>query len=100
MFQLGSCNYRADMTVLTVGHFAGMGVGIVPKYPTGFCVVASRNASQRNKSTSSQAGRKFFSRGPIDTAACDRDVFNTANAICFARSKSKGEKECITERNN
>ncbi len=29
------------MTVLTVGHFAGLGVGIVPKYPTGFCVGAS-----------------------------------------------------------
>jgi hypothetical protein len=32
-----TCNYRAELTVLTVEHFAGLGVGIVPKYPTGFC---------------------------------------------------------------
>jgi len=36
MFRPGSCNYRADMTVLTVRHFIGLGVGIVPKHPTGF----------------------------------------------------------------
>jgi hypothetical protein len=36
IFRPGSCNYRADMTVLTVGHFAWLGVGIVPKHPTGF----------------------------------------------------------------
>jgi hypothetical protein len=36
IFRPGSCNYLADMRVLTAGHFAGLGVGIVPKYPTGF----------------------------------------------------------------
>jgi hypothetical protein len=79
---------------------AQVGVSIFQKYPAGFCVGASLNASHCNKMTNSQAGRKFFSRAPIDTAACDRGIFDTANAICFARSKSKGEKECITERNN
>jgi hypothetical protein len=37
MFRPGSCNYRADLTVLTVGRFAGLGVGIVPKHPTVLC---------------------------------------------------------------
>src|SRR5215813_12863049 len=32
---------------------------------------------------------KFFSRGPIDTAACDRDVSDTANAICFCKIKAQ-----------
>ena len=80
--------------------FPRVGRGHCPETPHRFCVGASRNASQCNKSTNSQAGRKFFSRGLIDTAACEGDVFDTANTICFARSKSKGEKECITELNN
>src|SRR5262245_37648570 len=32
---------------------------------------------------------KFFSRGPIDTAACNRDVPETANAICFCMIKAQ-----------
>jgi hypothetical protein len=32
---------------------------------------------------------KFFSRGPIDTAACDSDVSDTANAICFCKIKAQ-----------
>jgi len=32
---------------------------------------------------------KFFSRGPIDTAACDRDVSDTANTICFCKIKAQ-----------
>src|SRR5262249_42145531 len=32
---------------------------------------------------------KFFSRGLIDTAACDRDVSDTANAICFCKIKAQ-----------
>jgi hypothetical protein len=32
----GSRNYPADMTVLTVGRFAGLGVSIVLKDSTGF----------------------------------------------------------------
>ena len=36
MYRPGPCNYRSDMTVLTVGHFAGLGMGIVPKDHTGF----------------------------------------------------------------
>jgi hypothetical protein len=35
MFRPGSRNYCADMTVLTVGRFAGLGVGIIPKDSTG-----------------------------------------------------------------
>jgi len=32
---------------------------------------------------------KFFSRRPIDTASCDRDVSDTANAICFCKIKAQ-----------
>ncbi len=96
------------MTVLNVGHFAGFGVGQcpeipqhwecerVPECPTGFPAQEKRKGAQIR----AKAGRKFFSRSPIDTASYDRDVFDTANAICFARSKRKGEKECLTKRNN
>ena len=28
------CNYGAEMTALNIGHFAGSGIGPVPKYPT------------------------------------------------------------------
>jgi hypothetical protein len=31
MHRPASCNYCAEMTVLTVGHFAGSGVGYVPE---------------------------------------------------------------------
>jgi hypothetical protein len=68
MFHPGECNYRAEMTVLTVGHFWTMPTPPSAKCPTGFCVGASRSAAQYNKLTNSQAGRKFFSRGPMDTA--------------------------------
>jgi hypothetical protein len=32
---------------------------------------------------------KFFSMGPIDTAACNRDIPDTANAICFCKIKAQ-----------
>src|SRR5215813_5086123 len=32
---------------------------------------------------------KFFSRGSIDTSACDRNVSDTANAICFCKIKAQ-----------
>jgi hypothetical protein len=32
---------------------------------------------------------KFFSRGPIDTASCDRDVSEIVNAICFFKIKAQ-----------
>jgi hypothetical protein len=32
---------------------------------------------------------KFFSTCPIDTAACNRDVPDTANAICFCKIKAQ-----------
>jgi len=40
------CNYRAEMTVLSVGRLAGSGVGIAPKYPT---VGERRRAPNRNR---------------------------------------------------
>jgi hypothetical protein len=57
-----------------------------PEIPQSLGVGASRNASQCDKSSNSEAGRKFFSKGLIDTVACDRDVFDIANAICSAHS--------------
>ncbi|HEX2492121.1 MAG TPA: hypothetical protein VHR27_22130, partial [Blastocatellia bacterium] len=75
--------------MLNVEHFAGSGVWHVAGRPTVWSIGAPRNASQCDKSAIFEVGRKFFSRGLNDTAACDRDV-----TIYFARSKRKGEKEC------
>jgi hypothetical protein len=88
--------------------------GNVPKYPK-FCDVGvSRNAPQALR-RDGDAGRRektaralkfvrkqmqVFLKGADGYCACDCDVFDTADAICFARSKRKGEKECITKRDN
>jgi hypothetical protein len=56
MFRLGSRNYRADMTVLTAGHFAGLGVGIVPKLSAGF-------AQARPEMPYSATSRRIFKPG-------------------------------------
>lgn len=44
--QILRCNYGAEMTLLNVGRFAGLGVGYVPKCPNIGSVSASRNATQ------------------------------------------------------
>jgi len=94
---------RRKMTVLKAGHFAGLSVGNVPKRPKIWCAGLSRNATQDRGATTcklrgfwsaqenlkgaqacAKAGGKFFSRSLIDTAACERDVFDNVNTICFA----------------
>jgi hypothetical protein len=42
MFRPGSCNYRADMTVLTVGHFAGSCPGTPHRLGVQVCGVPPR----------------------------------------------------------
>jgi hypothetical protein len=92
-------NSGAAMTVLNVGHFAGSGVGNVPeRHVDSVCRRAPKRHTVRQGKFSSRA--QVFLKGADGYCACDCDVFDTANAICFARSKRKGEKECITERNN
>jgi hypothetical protein len=58
---------RRNNGMLNLGHFAGSGVWHVPGRPTVWSLGAPRNATQCDKANS-EAGRKFFSRGPMDTA--------------------------------
>src|SRR4029453_7503916 len=93
-------NYGAVMMALNIVDFAwGMS-----RMATGiWCAGASRNDTQflrrdgvldiarkpQGRSNLRESSCKFFSRGPIDTAACDRDVSDTANAICFCKIKAQ-----------
>jgi hypothetical protein len=78
--------------MLNVGHFAGSGVGHVPGRPTVWSAGAPRNASQCDKSAFFEAGRKFFSRGLIDTAACDRDLQTLQTQFILQDQSAKERK--------
>jgi hypothetical protein len=63
-----------------------------PETPHSFCgatgmLDVARKPQGRSNLRESRC--KFFSRGPIDTAACDSDVSDTANAICFCKVKAQ-----------
>src|SRR5215471_7085273 len=73
--------------------------GIVPKRHVDFvCMRVPKRHTVRQGKLSSRA--QVFLKGADIYCACDCDDFDTANDICFAGSKRKGEKVCITERNN
>jgi hypothetical protein len=60
-FAVSESNYRAGLMALSVGRFAGSGMGHVPKLPTVGRVAASRNASQppRKSLSLARAGSIF-----------------------------------------
>jgi hypothetical protein len=70
----------------------GFGVQARPETPHSFCGATGMldvAGKPQGRSNLRESRCKFFSRGPIDTAACDRDVSDTANAICFCKIKAQ-----------
>ena len=60
-FERTVCDCGPEMALLIVGRFAG---ALFRNATWILCACVSRNATQCDKANS-QAGRKFFSRGPI-----------------------------------
>src|SRR5262245_10252706 len=70
-----------------------------PETPRGLGVQACPETHTARQGKLSSLAQVFL-KGADGYCACDCDVIDNANDICFARSTRKGEKECITERNN
>ena len=79
MFCPGSCNYGAEMTVLTVGRFAGLGVSHVPErhVDLAYRLVAERHACCQRQSKHSvlavwNRASESFTQRTIDASDCQQ----------------------------
>ena len=98
--RLGECNYRAGVMGVECTVFRWFGRGACPGTPRRYGVRARPETPHSATRRTLKPGASF-SQGVRLILRHVTVTFSTPQTqLCFERLKSKGEKECITERNN